>query len=61
MLQITFEEENYNKKCKLNDAVTSIKQKYGNKSVVKGIVLKDKKFFRQDEETHHEIHPDGKL
>lgn len=59
--QITFEDENYNKKCKLNDAVTSIKQKYGNKSVVKGIILKDKKFFRQDEETHHEIHPDGKL
>lgn len=59
--QITFEEESYNKKCKLNDAVSSIKNKYGNQSVVKGIILKDKKFIRQDEETHHEIHPDGHL
>ncbi len=59
--QLSFESLNYEKKSKLNDAVTNIKHKYGNESVVKGIVLKDKKFMREDPKSEHVIHPDGHL
>ena len=59
--QITFDSLNYEKKEKLNDAITDIKHKYGNESVVKGIVLKDKKFLREDPKSEHVVHPEGHL
>ncbi len=59
--QISFDTLNYDKKSKLNDVVSDIKQKYGNSSVLKGILLKDKKFMREDPKTEHAIHPDGHL
>ncbi len=59
--QISFDTLNYDKKSKLNDAVSVIKHKYGNSSVLKGIVLKDKKFMREDPKSEHVIHPDGHL
>ena len=59
--QIDFEESAYEKKLKLNTAVSLIKDKYGNKSVLKGIVLKDKKLMREDPQEEHVIHPDGHL
>lgn len=59
--QLSFDSLNYDKKAKLNDAVTSIKHKYGNDSVLKGIVLKDKKFMREDPKSEHVVHPDGHL
>lgn len=46
--QITFESENIEKKSKLNSIVLDIKKKYGQKSVLKGIVLKDKKIMREN-------------
>ncbi len=48
--QISFEEVNYEKKVSLNTAIGDIKEKYGNKSVLKGIVLKDKKLINDAEE-----------
>lgn len=59
--QISFDDGNYDKKLKLNSAISNIKGKYGNKSVLKGIVLKDKKLMREDPEEDHEIHPEGHL
>ena len=59
--QISFDDAVYDKKVKLNSAISSIKDKYGNKSVLKGIVLKDKKLMREDPEAEHIIHPDGHL
>ncbi|MBO5889303.1 MAG: DNA polymerase IV [Clostridia bacterium] len=59
--QLSFDSLNYDKKVKLNDAVTNIKHKYGNDSVLKGIVLKDKKFMREDPKSEHVVHPDGHL
>ena len=59
--QISFDDEIYDKKLKLNTAISGIKDKYGNKTVVKGIVLKDKKLMREDPEESHEIHPEGHL
>ena len=59
--QISFEDEVYDKKLKLNTAISSIKDKYGNKTVVKGIVLKDKKLMREDPKEEHDIHPEGHL
>lgn len=59
--QISFDSLNYAKKEKLNDAVSNIKHKYGKESVIKGIVLKDKKFMREDPKTEHVVHPDGQL
>ncbi len=59
--QISFDTLNYDKKSKLNDAVSDIKQKYGNSSVLKGIVLKDKKFMQEESEAENEIHPNGHL
>lgn len=41
--QLTIYDGEYKKKEKLNDVVNRIKSKYGNGSVLKGIVLKDKK------------------
>ncbi len=48
--QISFEEVDYDKKISLNNAIGDIKEKYGNKSVLKGIVLKDKKLISDAEE-----------
>lgn len=59
--QICFNDEFYEKKLKLNSAINDIKDKYGNKSVLKGILLKDKKLMRYDPEEEHIISPDGKL
>ncbi len=59
--QLSFNYNSYEKKSKLNDAVTNIKHKYGNDSVLKGIVLKDKKFMREDPKSEHVVHPDGHL
>lgn len=59
--QISFDDETYDKKLKLNTAISEIKDKYGNKTVIKGIVLKDKKLMREDPEEEHEIHPEGHL
>ena len=59
--QISFDSLNYDKKSKLNDAVSDIKHKYGNESLLKGIVLKDKKFMKEDPKTEHVVHPDGHL
>ena len=59
--QLSFDSLNYDKKVKLNDAVTNIIHKYGNDSVLKGIVLKDKKFMREDPKSEHVVHPDGHL
>lgn len=59
--QISFDDAVYEKKVKLNSAISNIKDKYGNKSVLKGIVLKDKKLMREDPEIEHQVHPDGHL
>ncbi len=59
--QIDFSDEIYEKKLKLNNAVSDIKDKYGNKSLLKGIVLKDKKLMREDPEEEHVVHPEGRL
>ena len=59
--QISFDSLNYDKKSKLSDAVSDIKNKYGNESLLKGIVLKDKKFMREDPKSEHLVHPDGHL
>ena len=48
--QISLDGDFYEKKLKLNGAISDIKGKYGNQSVVKGIVLKDKKLVRDDGE-----------
>ncbi|MBO7215212.1 MAG: DNA polymerase IV [Clostridia bacterium] len=48
--QISLDGDFYEKKLKLNSAVTDIKGKYGNSTLVKGIVLKDKKLAREDSE-----------
>ena len=54
-------EGEYNKKERLNNAINNIKDKYGNESVLKGIVLKDKKFMREDPSETHTVHPDGHI
>ncbi len=59
--QICFDDDVYEKKVKLNATISGIKDKYGNKSVLKGIVLKDKKLMREDPEIEHVVHPDGHL
>lgn len=59
--QITVYESEYDKKERLNKAIAGIKNKYGNGSVLKGIVLKDKKLMRENPEETHIIHPDGHL
>ena len=59
--QITVYEEEYAKKARLNTAIHDIKTKYGSESVLKGIVLKDKKFMRENPEETHIVHPDGHL
>ena len=48
--QISLDGDFYEKKLKLNDAIGGIKDKYGNGSLVKGIVLKDKKLVRDEVE-----------
>ena len=59
--QISFNEANYDKKEKLNEAISDIKDKYGNKSLLKGILLKDKKLMREDPEEDNVIHPEGHI
>lgn len=59
--QISFDDDRYEKMSKLNDTVTNIRNKYGNESVLKGILLKDKKFVRENPKEEHIIHPDGKI
>ncbi len=59
--QLSFEDVQNVKKEKLNSTISEIKEKFGNKSVVKGIVLKDKRFMREDPEEKHLISPDGHL
>ena len=59
--QITVYEKDYDKKARLNSTISEIKDKYGNASVLKGIVLKDKKFMREDPEGTHLVHPDGHI
>ncbi len=59
--QLTVYNEEYEKKAKLNSVINDIKSKYGNTSVLKGIVLKDKKFMRENPEETHVIHPDGHI
>lgn len=51
--QITFDDDNSRKMNKLNDTILNIKQKYGKKMVLKGIVLKDKKIMREDPADTH--------
>ncbi len=46
--QISFDDVNTVKKTKLNSTILKIKKKYGTKSVLKGIVLKDKKIMREN-------------
>ena len=48
--QISFDEIDYDKRVNLNSAIGDIKEKYGNKSLLKGIVLKDKKLVNDAEE-----------
>ncbi len=48
--QISFDEINYEKKVNLNTVIGDIKEKYGRKSVLKGIVLKDKKLVNDSDE-----------
>ena len=48
--QISLDGEFYEKKLKLNDTIGGIKDKYGNTSLVKGIILKDKKLVRNEGE-----------
>ena len=57
--QITIFDGGREKFNKLNDAIGQIKDKYGNKSMVKGIVLKDKKLLKEDPEEEHVVHPIG--
>lgn len=59
--QLTFEDGDYQRKSKLNSTISEIKEKFGSKSVVKGIVLKDKRFMREDPEEEHIVHPEGHL
>jgi DNA polymerase-4 len=59
--QITVYEKEYGKKERLNTAIIDIKSKYGNESLLKGIVLKDKKFMRENPEETHIVHPDGHI
>ena len=59
--QLSIESGGYEKKAKLNDTISKIKNKFGSKSVVKGIVLKDKRFLRENPEEEHVIHPEGHI
>ncbi len=51
--QISFNDDNNRKMNKLNDTILNIKQKYGKKMVLKGIVLKDKKIMKEDPADTH--------
>ena len=53
--------EKYKKFDKLNTAISEIKSKYGNKTMLKGIVLKDKKLLKEDPEKEHVVHPEGTI
>ena len=59
--QISFYENAYDKKSKLNDAVLDIRHKYGNESVLKGILLKDKKFMRENDKEGHFLNHDDNI
>lgn len=59
--QISIDDENYQKKSKLNSAIMSIKSKYGVDSVQKGILLRDKKLLKEDPKNDNAIHPQGHI
>ena len=59
--QISFDDAKYTKKSKLNDTVSNIRNKYGNESVLKGILLKDKKFMRENAKEGHFLNIDDKI
>ncbi len=59
--QISFDDDKYAKKSKLNDTVSNIRNKYGNESVLKGILLKDKKFMRENSKEGHFLNIDDDI
>ena len=59
--QISFDDAKYNKKSKLNDTVSNIRNKYGTESVLKGILLKDKKFMRENGNEGHFLNHDDNI
>ena len=59
--QLSIFEDRRQKFDKLNTAISEIKSKYGNKTMVKGIVLKDKKLLKEDPEKEHTVHPEGSI
>ena len=59
--QISFDDDKYDKKSKLNDTVSNIRNKYGSESVLKGILLKDKKFMRESGKEGHFLNHDDNI
>ena len=59
--QISFDDFKYAKKSKLNDTVSNIRNKYGSESVLKGILLKDKKFMRENAKEGHFLNIDDDI
>ncbi len=60
-IQLSFDDNENEKKSKLSDAILSIKHKYGVESLQKGILLKDKKLSKEDPKTDNAIHPQGHI
>ncbi len=56
--QMSIFSSDHDEKVKLNSTISNIKQKYGNQSVVKGNLLKDKKLMRRESEQNSLMHPD---
>lgn len=56
--QLSIYSSEYDEKVKLNSTISKIKQKYGNQSVVRGNLLKDKKLMRKENEETSLMHPD---
>ncbi len=56
--QLSIYSGEYDEKVKLNSTISKIKQKYGNQSVVRGNLLKDKKLMRKENEENSLMHPD---
>lgn len=59
--QISFDDAKYTKKSKLNDTVSNIRNKYGAESVLKGILLKDKKFMHENSTEGHFLNLDDDI
>lgn len=51
--------DDYEKKLKLAQTVTQIRDRYGSGVVQKAINLKDKRIAREDPEKQHTVHPQG--